>query len=478
MKQMKSIIGAAIAVVCMSLLSPVAVQAEPPTIDLGGNKKISFGGQYRINFFSAYDNAQNTAVSPNNNDKTAARLRIRQNIDIQYSEHFKSHLMLELQHTRDNVITTNTGSAAGGAVGPSTRTALNSIEVRHAVMEYTSDLFNMQAGIVPLSDHFHDTLFSADWDYNPLALSVIAPVGPGKLRVFAANLAEGSENNKSDDFIHYQADYVTDISSFIDGATLTLSGTALNIADPNLKTNDSWHFNYGGALNIPVDMGTEGFNIDHINIMGMGSTTDTELLPRPGVTPGTVNGGAALVEVTGTLGPGKFGILGSYASGKKDGTGFQAPMAFAQTFGYWGYTGLLTVQGPTDTAFDGDGVNISNNGYGLASVQVKYAMPLMKVFDHDLDLYLAAGWFGATNASDNTTTQTRDSTLGGDFLGMFTYHFTKELALDFGVAYAILNDSVSPYFAGVAGGPAAINGAQGSTRNRVVGFGRLQMETF
>ncbi|MFQ5953212.1 MAG: hypothetical protein ACE5JK_07395, partial [Candidatus Omnitrophota bacterium] len=173
-----------------------AEQAEQQAEQASSKPQASFGGQYRINFYTA-DNDTNNVV-PDDDNQTAARLRIRQNVDLKFSEQFKTHLQLELQHTTDNVTTTD--QRRGGKE--------TNVSVRHAVMDYTfGSGANLQVGIVPLSDYFHDTLFSSDWDYNPLAGAVKIPVGPGMLRAFAANLEEGAENIESDDFVHYQLDY-------------------------------------------------------------------------------------------------------------------------------------------------------------------------------------------------------------------------------------------------------------------------------
>jgi hypothetical protein len=130
---------------------------------------------------------------------------------------------------------------------------------------------------------------------------------------------------------------------------------------------------------------------------------------------------------------------------------------------YWGYTGILTVQGPTDTGFDGDSLNISNNGYGLASVQARCSFPLAIV----LKGYLAAGWFGGGRAAG------RSRSVGVDVLAMGTYRFGKALALDVGAAYARLEDSVSGYQQGAAG---AFNQPAGARRDKRALFARLQAE--
>jgi hypothetical protein len=390
----------------------------------------SFGGQYRINSYSA----DNDGAADR---QTASRVRIRQNVDLHFDERFKTHLQLELGHTTDNVTTTNNSSRA------------TNIAVRHAVIDYTFDKgANFQAGIVPLSDRFGDTLFSADWDYNPVALSVTTPLLGGTLRAFAANLDEGIETDADDDFVHYQLDYAI---PFADQHQLNLGGTLASIADPSGKNRLHANYGIGASFRLTDDLLLRGFLV--------GSHTQRQLLS----TSDHADGYAAKIELSSESG---FGLMATYASGDSDGNGFLPTMALATTNGYWGYTGILTVQGPTDTGFDGDSVNISNNGFGLTTVQAKYARPMTT----DFDLYLAAGWFGNTDSPSG-----RDSLVGIDALAMGTYHFNEILALDFGVAYARLRDSVSGYSNGVIGGT-SFNQAIGEERNKYAFFSRLQAE--
>lgn len=412
--------------------------------------ELSFGGQYRVNFYSAengYDDSHRELAGR----QTSQRLRLRQNIDFAFDRQFKTHLQFELHHTTDNVTTTDQRRG-----GNSTE-----VSVRHAVMEYTwlnRNVFNgmnVQAGLVPLDDYFDQTLFSADWDYNPLAASFIIPAGSSSLRLFAANVEEGSESNADDDFVHYQVDVTIPLANDIG---ITLTGTALNIANA-IGPGNNWHYNYGIGGFLPLgSMRASGFIL--------GSSTDRALLGGSH----DADGVALRAELTGSLGSGAFGLLATYATGEDDGSGFLMPMAFTRSFGYWGYTGILTVQGPTDTGFDFDGVNISNNGYGMSSVQAKYSFPLTE----NLGIYFAAGWFGNTHAGS------RSSTVGTDAIAMGTYRFNRVLALGFGIAYAQLKDSVSGYFQGVqqvAGNSGApFNQAEGEDRNKWALFGRLQAE--
>jgi len=423
-----------------------------------GMPTASFGGQYRINAYVADEDTP----PPGGDAHTASRLRIRQNIDLKFSKHLDTHLQLELRHTTGNLTVTNAG---GG--GPDNRgSGTGSIGVRHALIHYQSDGgTQLLAGLVPLSDKFNDTLFSSDWDYNPLAVASIFKLGPGEARVGAAIVSDGaSELINRDDVTQYQADYTWGMA----GARLNLG---LYVIDgPNVAAfgNTAKHAGYlvngGLGLELPLSSGWDfkGFVL--------GSYTDRSLNPsnypaNSGSRVADDGSGIAVQGIfSGKLGRGRLALMATYASGDSDGTGFMPVMAVGGTQGYWGYTGLLTVQGPTDTGIDGDSVNISNNGYGLATIQAKYSFPIMD----RLDGYLGLGWYGATNAPGM-----RDDTLGIDGIAMLSYHFTRILGLDFGIAAASLNDSNSPYFVGTKGSFAT---PAGTDRTKVAGFARLQAE--
>lgn len=410
--------------------------AQPQPV--GSGPQVSFGGQYRINAYAV----DNDVTGQGN--QTAARARIRQNIDLTFDQQFKTHLQMELGHTTDNVDTTNNSTRA------------NNLAIRHAVLDYTAkNGIRGQAGIVPLGDYFGDVLFSSDWNYNPVALALTAPLGQGRVRTFAGSLKKGSETNTTaNDLSHYQLDYVLPLSAKNQiNVGISFLKAADNTARPSRHTHSN--FGLGGQFSFSDEL--------TLNTFVLASQTDKALL-APGARDG--RGSAAKLELNGKLGPGNFGLLGTYASGKSDGSGFLPVEALARTNGYWGYTGILTIQGPTDTGFDGDSVNISNNGYGLSTLQAKYAFPITQ----DLSGYVAAGWFGGVKAPAG-----RSNNAGTDFLLMGTYRFNKYLALDFGGAYAKLKDSVSGYSNGAIGG-ASFNQAPGVSRTKSALFTRLQAE--
>ncbi len=395
----------------------------------GPGFQVDFGGQYRINSYTVHDSVGGEHI-------TASRLRVRQNIDFRFDEAFSTHLQLELGHTTGNIGTTR-----------------NDIKVRHAVMGYKfTENTRFDAGILPLSDIFHDTLFSSDWDYNPLAMSLSSHFGPGEFRVFLSELDEGDEPLAHDDFTHYELDYIFSTGKDL---KIKIGGAYLEVADP-VGGHTRPHFNYG--LGVEYAINDEW----GLNSFLLGSFTDNQLLGSRGDGMGI----ATFLEINGHVFSGDLGILASYASGEEDGSGFLPVMALSRTYGYWGYTGLLTVQGPTDTGFDSDAVNISNNGHGLTTLQIRYEGHLSSRMSY----HLAAGWYGNTSVPEG-----RSSQLGVDLMGMLTYRFNKFFALDTGLSYARLRDGISGYYQGVYGGN-SFTSRKGELRDKLAFFSRLQAE--
>lgn len=388
------------------------------------------GGQYRINGYVVDDDVGSAS-------RAAARLRLRQNLDFAFNDRFSTHLQLELSHTTDNVTTTSESSRGAN------------IDVRHAVLAYESGSGMVaKAGLLPISDRAFDTQFSSDWDYNPLAVSFELPVAAGNLRVVAANLDEGDET-VDDDFLHFAIDY-----EIADGEHwLNLGGSLLNVSEPAKGARNHVVIGASGAIMLDDELKLSGFV--------SGSFTERELLAAGAGDGRGVAAGLRLEQAD------QWELLATHATGRRDGSGFLPVMALAQTYGYWGLTGILTVQGPTDTGFDADGVNLSNSGFGMTSIQARRYIPL----DQDIKLTLAAGYFG-----NSRTPQQRSSFLGFDLLGMLSWRITDVLSLDAGVAYAHLDDGVVGYGNGVIGG-AVFNEPLGVERDKIAVFTRLQAES-
>jgi len=397
------------------------VLASPAQTDDGPD--VSFGGQYRVNGYVA-DNDDGAA-----DRQTAARLRIRQDIDVEFSSDFSTHLQMELGDTTDNLTTTEAD-----------------VKMRHAVMMYRTGRVSIDVGLLPLADRFGDTLFSSDWNYNPLAVSVEFGIDPGVLRVAAGVIDEGLESAADDDTTHYQVDY------WWSGERAGWNAGVSYVELSNPLGESASHWNAGIAVNGKIRKTVlSGFV--------MASRTSGSLLGRLE----DAGGLAATFEVAMPVGAGDLSVQATHAEGAADGGGFLPVMSIVRANGYWGYTGILTVQGPTDTGFDGDSVNLSNNGYGLDTLQVKYTLPATDRFS----VQAALGWFGNTRAAG------RESTVGKEAMVMATLHLTPVLALDLGIAFAALGDGASGYHQGPAGD---FNQEAGTKRNKNALFTRLQAE--
>jgi len=390
--------------------------------------EFSFPGQYRINSYSV------------NNDKdqqdqqTASRLRIRQSIDIKFNENLKSSLRFQLNHTNEN--TTNAQDVNG-----------NDVQIRHAVINYKLTPNNrFKAGLVPVLEYYHDTLYSKSWGYNPLALEGFSKVSNFDFHYFISQLQENKETNSSDDTNHFQFDMTYHPS---DKVSVTASSSYLNILDLGS------HYN--------VALKTDAKISDNSSLMAiiMGSQSDKDLLNSAK----NAQGYAVLLELLQSYSNFEVGLMFTHTSGKKDGSGFLVPMSFTKTNSYWGYTGVMTVMPQTDTGFASDSVHISNNGFGMSSYQTK-----ISYYPNDKTLlYFGAGFF------NNSQAENRDSTVGYDVVAMYAYNFNTYLRVDVGIDYAQLHDSLSGYTQGVIGGT-RFNQDQGVTRYKTAFFSRLQLE--
>jgi hypothetical protein len=393
--------------------------------------KVSFPGQYRINFYSV-DNDR-----AGEDRQNAARLRLRQNIDIEFNEQLKSSVRLQLNHTNDNV--TNAGDIND-----------NGVQIRHGYIDYAfNPHHNLRTGLVPVLEYHNDLLYSKSWGYNPFALEGFSEVGSWNFHYFAAQLNEDDETSNADDVAHYQFDSIYQINRELD---LTFSATMVDIAQ---TVYNGQHYNAA----IKAEYKRDDLKV-YVDILS--SYSDSALF-----TSGKNAEGFALLAATElNLDNGKIGLMATYATGDSDGSGFLIPMSFVQTNSYWGgYTGIITVMPQTDTGFASDAVHISNNGYGMSTLQFKADYKLSKQFG----LYLGLGWFGNTDAPG------RESTVGYDSVLMGKYKLNKFLGLDFGIAHAQLNDSLSGYGNSVLG-VASFNQSAGTTRNKTAIFGRLQLE--
>lgn len=344
----------------------------------------TIGGQYRINAYSVDSGIDGQ-------DKTeASRLRFRTNINTTFNDDVSGHLQLEVGHI---------GSADTTEV-PCAGTVQSAVELRHALLNFALPIegWKATAGLFPWSDKFGDTLTSGDWDFNILGLALTGKVADGDLVLAKAKAKEGAENKKNDDFDLYVAEYDCPIS---EAAKVGVSYYGGVDQGGGTKT----------TLNIYGARG--GMDIGDLNINGFLLTTKKE-------TKGTDSrsGNAIKIEAKKPIGNANLAVM--FLNAKK-----VTRVSAGQ--GYWGYTGILTIQGPTDTGFDDDQVNIGNPG-GMRTIQAKVGFPIIP---DKLDGTLAAGIFKATEGTEKD--------IGTDLLAMAKYDLTGGLAVEFGLAKASLD---------------------------------------
>lgn len=416
-------------------------------------------GQFRIN--SYYQDASKDDVFTKGDDIQASRLRFRPTLDFKWDNGVKAHIQLNIGHINSNIANaryTLDGSSSGDSV----------VSLRHGyisapIPNYTD--FTLVAGLVPMSDKFGDTLFSADWDYNPLTYMLLGNVGGIEFRMAHGNLDEGAESSHpADDLDQW----------FFDADTKTGFGASFYVLNDNTKptssvTGASTTNEYYAGVRYNGKLSSADFNAFVVYNWGQRKVPS-------GVAERENSGFAVKAEVKVPVHTARVGLMGIYASGDKDfndatkdsASSFITPMSIVGTTGYWGYTGKLNVQGPTDTGVDTSFVNIDGGGYatnntnlgnGLVTVQLNAAIPITS----KLEGYAAAGWFSHTDAASGF-----DKYIGTDLYAQLKYMLWESLNIEAGVDYAMLGkghpDSV------------VLGVANQATRNETLVFSRLQLE--
>lgn len=405
---------------------------------------LRFGGQYRLNLYSEWRSRKDVFKD---DDVAGARLRLRPTFDATVTKRVALHLQLNIGHIHANQ--TNARFSLNGShaeVGDAPAFA-----VRHAVIrsQLHPNLSN-ETGLVPLSDRFADTLFSGDWDFNPLAMAFNFSSSTVQARLAAGRLQENAESRSITD----NADILLfdfDALGFGGSAYLLSIGTSNERLPPSRLINAGLRYKYD----------VEAFRLQAFAV-------GSQFRPR-GATPyAKATGLAAAADATARFGPSSLGMLALFATGDDDfrsedsASSFIAPMSLLGHHGYWGYTGRLTIQGPTDTGID-DPVNVDGGSYsnrmlgsGLATVQLKATTSLADWWS----VYGSVGWFASTNGGIGDAK-------GFDSYAQNTFILDEKLTFDLGVSYAVLGKG--HHAADTAGGDRASRGA-------LAAVSRLQLE--
>jgi hypothetical protein len=404
--------------------------------------EFTYHGQFRINYYT--ESMSDTSTFGDEN-ASAARLRFRPTFDVKVNEDVSTHLQLNIGHINSNTSNARTDkSGTDPAVG-----------LRHAVIQAKmGDGVTGVAGLVPISDKFGDTLFSGDWDFNPLAVAFLFDAGGINFRLGTAKLMENSENDtqsaagtkNKDDLDAYVFD--ADMGGF--GASVYYLDIQKSATAYQTATLTLYGVRYAGDLG-----GVK------LNAFLVGSALDASDLKIKS------NGYAAKLEAKVPVSGMTLGAMGIYASGDKKfgstdtASAFITPMSLIGHHGYWGYTGKLNIQGPTDTGID-DPVNIDggsysnkNLGHGLTTVQLNLDIPVNDKFS----AYAAGGWYQSNDAPAGVSKD-----IGTDIYVQGKYMIGPKLNLEFGVDYAALG----------AGSHMTVDA--NTSRNITTAFSRLQLE--
>ncbi len=380
-------------------------------------------GQFRINYYSmSQDEDVGAGVA-------AARLRWRPTWDVKVNNDVSMHMQLNIGHIQSN--TSNARYEQGGDPA---------VAIRHAVLNFTTPVTGgrFAAGLVPMSDKFGDTLFSGDWDFNPLTLSWMGKYEKADIRLATGKLMETSPD-KDDDLDSYLADIDLPMGNGSVGGSVYMFRSGDGLTGVLGDLGDTATQNYIG-VRAAQDAGFAKVNGFFVYNMGKIENCSAAFCSGAAIGDDVDNSGYAVkLEGTRPVGSANVGLMFILTSGDKEigstdsASSFITPMALIDHHGYWGYTGKLNVQGPTDTGID-DPLRVDGSvyggaglGYGLLTVQVKADFP---VTDR-LDGYAAIGIF-----QHQDVPSANDESIGTDVYIQGKYNIAQNLNLEAGFDYA------------------------------------------
>src|SRR3990172_8262099 len=293
----------------------------------------------------------------------AARLRWRPTWDVKVNNDVSMHMQLNIGHIQSNTSNARYDQDDDPAVA-----------IRHAVLNFTTPEVGgrFSAGLVPMSDKFGDTLFSSDWDFNPLALSWMGKIENIDIRLAAGKLSE-NESHEDDDIDAYLADIDLPMGNGTIGGSIYMfrSGDGLTAALGDL--GDIATQNYIG-VRAAQDVGFAKVNGFFVYNTGKIENCSAVFCSGAAIGDDVDNSGYAIkLEGVRPVGSANVGLMFIMTSGDKEigstdsASSFITPMALIDHHGYWGYTGKLNVQGPTDTGIDNP-LRVDGSVYGGAGL--------------------------------------------------------------------------------------------------------------
>jgi hypothetical protein len=395
----------------------------------------TFHGQFRIN---SYYLSVDPEGAPDDMSTQANRLRYRPTWDVSFDNGVKLHLQLNIGHINSNMSQTGPSPVGCGVC------------IRHGLVSTPLPMegWTLVGGLIPYNDKFGQTLFSGDWDFNPLAFALIGKLAAADVTLLHGNVAEGLEGVKDD----VEA-WILDID-FPVGLGVSFYG----LIDQSMGMNpsgdiDQYYFGarYAQNFNDVAFNAFIVFNTGTFDGAGAGGAD----IDNEGV--------AVQLQVKIPVGAAKIGLQGVYATGdgtdfgSADSDAFISPQSIYGGHGYWGYAGKLNVQGPTDTGIDdpvridGGSYSNANLGTGILSLQANASF---NIVPDTLDGYFAIAWMAQEDEVPGM-----DDSIGFDIIAMGNYHFGAGLNLEFGIDYL-----------------SADKGHHGGEADSFLAFSRFQLE--
>jgi hypothetical protein len=379
---------------------------------------IDFGIQYRVMY--------NNSNIQSNNQYDFFRQRLRLNFDVKTQAGVGGFFQLEYRG--------GWGGSSPAFSDPRDAYAVNAFNrlqargVRYGYLYFPAGPGTVLAGILPANDQVDQMLFSADWDLNIGGIAYAGKVGDVDYRLAYVRLVEGAFyrntpgiNDKDQHF------FVLDLNSKFGGvyAGIHYYGTYGKICDPN-SPNYPNHCTPSDfyTLNQTWVGPTLTYKLDQVNL-------HAAVLANSGKIANTSNSGwLARLEGSTKLGPATLSLLGVYSTGKDNGNGFKTVHGLLGTDGYWAYTYIFTPYGPSDV--NNFGLEPSNKGYGLTTVQAKVDFPITEGLS-------AQGVIGTFRSN-------KDMGVNGKSLGTeggvtLAANVGKHMTLEFGGAVASLGNA-------------------------------------
>lgn len=387
--------------------------------------KVNLSLQYRLMYNASNIPGPTETSFTNTKGYEFFRQRFRIGLDVQPSENVGGYVQFEFRNAWGvgAGFTDPRGLASGElSLGNVAFNRLTPRGLRYAYL-YASpaDKHTLSVGILPLSDQFSDALFSADWDFNVGGAILEGKFDDSNYRLGYVRLVEGVGT--------------VDMDELGKDAHLVISDYNFSLGTGNTAGIHAYYFR--NDVEILGQMQQAWFGLTGSTLVGEASINGFGLVNTGELNDESHTGFAAKLEAKLPIENSTLSVQVLYTSGDDEGevnNQFVTMQSLVGTEGYWGYTHILTANGPSDV--NDLGLDIGNaRGFadraGLFTPQVKLDVPIIT---EKLDLQATGGYFLASKERNETTT------IGAEIGGQLRLKVAEHLHWEAGAAYAVLDD--------------------------------------